>query len=207
MPRSLSPNALFSGPCVFVAGAPDVEHLPSSPLPEVAFAGRSNVGKSTLINALVGHKGLARASSTPGRTRHINLFRLADTLMLADLPGYGYAKASRSDVAQWMRLVREYLTERSNLRRVLLLIDARHGVKNSDEEAMELLDTVAMSYQLVLTKSDKPRPAELAQVMVATQEVLGQHSAAYPQIIATSSNKADGIGELRGALARVAAES
>ncbi len=199
-------NTVFSGrlflePCTFVAGCTEADNFPATRYPEIAFAGRSNVGKSSLMNALTGQKGLARTSSTPGRTREINFFLLAETLMLVDLPGFGYAKASGKDIARWTSLVASYLSDRPTLRRVCLLIDARHGVKPIDDEVMDLLDDAAISYQIVLTKSDKVAPAVLEGVCESVRAALSRHAAAHPHIIATSSQHKDGISELRTALA------
>lgn len=181
-------------------GGADLESLPPPVLPEIAFAGRSNVGKSSLVNALTGRKTLAKASNTPGRTREINFFCLADSLMLVDLPGYGYAKAPKKDVARWTSLVKAYLAGRPSLRRVCLLIDSRHGVKDTDIEIMKLLDKVAVNYQLVLTKTDKIKPIEVEQVTEAAYASIKKHPAAHPHIIATSSEKKDGIEILRAEL-------
>jgi len=170
-------------------GGVDLEALPPTTLPEIAFAGRSNVGKSSLVNALTGRKTLAKASNTPGRTREINFFRLAEKLMLVDLPGYGYAKAPKKDVARWTRLVKDYLSGRPNLRRVCLMIDSRHGIKTVDQEIMSALDSSAVNYQIILTKSDKIKPAELAKVLDASYIAIKRHPAAHPLILATSSEK------------------
>lgn len=181
-------------------GGADLESLPPANLPEIAFAGRSNVGKSSLVNALTGRKTLAKASNTPGRTREINFFCLAESLMLVDLPGYGYAKAPKKDVARWTRLVKDYLSGRPSLRRVCLLIDSRHGLKDTDTEIMKMLDKVAVNYQIILTKSDKIKPAELLQVTESAYAALKRHPAAHPQIIATSSENKEGIEILRAEL-------
>ena len=177
-----------------------MELLPPADLSEIAFSGRSNVGKSSIINALTGRKTLAKASNTPGRTREINFFRLANRLMLVDLPGYGYAKAARSDVNRWTRLVEQYLSGRPNLRRVCLLIDSRHGVKESDVEIMKILDAAAVSYQIVFTKIDKIKPADLECVTEAAYLSLKKRPAAHPHIIATSSETKQGIDILRSEL-------
>jgi GTP-binding protein len=197
-------NHLFAQPCDFVMGGVELETLPPAQLSEIAFAGRSNVGKSSLVNALTGRTTLAKASNTPGRTQQINFFRLADALMLVDLPGYGYAQAPRKDVKRWTRLVKDYLTGRPNLRRVLLLIDARHGFKEADSGIMDLLDEAAVSYQIVLTKADKVKPAQLAEVQEASLAAIKRRPAAHPQIIATSSETRDGIEPLRAELAAFA---
>lgn len=198
---------LFAGPCAFVAGATTIEVIPPPELPEVAFVGRSNVGKSSLLNALTGRTTLARVSHTPGRTRQINFFRLADTLMLVDLPGYGYAKASKALAAEWQRLIFAYLRGRPNLKRVLLLIDARRGVLEVDREAMRLLDQAAVSYLVVLTKIDKIAAAERAELRARVGFGLGGHVAAYPDIIATSSSSGEGVDLLRRHIAALAGEA
>ena len=193
---------LFRQPCVFVKGVVDRAGLPGELLPEVAFAGRSNVGKSSLLNAMIGQGQLARTSNTPGRTREVNYFRLGDALHIVDMPGYGYARASKSLVKSWQRLVFDYLAGRSQLKRVFLLIDSRHGVKSNDREAMTLMDKSAVSYQLVLTKTDKLKPNELEQVSAATLGEIGKHPAAYPELIVTSAEKKIGMERLREAVAR-----
>jgi GTP-binding protein len=196
---------LFARACDFVAGADKLEAMPDATLPEIAFAGRSNVGKSSLINALTGRKTLARTSNTPGRTQQINFFRLGDRLTLVDLPGYGYARASKTRIAAWTRLVNGYLKGRPGLRRVCLLVDARHGPKDVDREIMTMLDKAAVVYQVVLTKTDKTRPAELAACVAATAAELKSHVAAHPETLPTSAETAVGIAELRAALAALAA--
>src|SRR5882672_351562 len=195
---------LFAKPCEFVLGAATLDGIPQAELSEIAFAGRSNVGKSSLVNALTGRKTLARVSDTPGRTREINFFRVDNRLMLADLPGYGFARASKSDSARWTELVFAYLRGRPNLRRAILLIDSRRGLLKNDIEVMELLDRAAVSYQLVLTKADKLKPNELIAVQsrVAAESV--RHGAAHPDLIATSSVSGQGIPELRAELAALA---
>ncbi len=194
---------LFAQPCDFVAGAASFDQLPALDLPEVAFAGRSNVGKSSLINALTGRKTLARISRTPGRTQQINFFTLGDRLMLVDLPGYGYARASKSRIRDWTRLVEDYLGDRGNLRRLCLLIDARHGLTASDRKMAAMLDFAAVSYQLVLTKADKVKPAAAALASEIGRDFAG-HGAAHPDIIVTSARTGTGIAELRKALAALA---
>jgi GTP-binding protein len=179
-----------------------MDGLPPADLPEVAFAGRSNVGKSSLINGLVGHKKLARASNEPGRTREVNFFVLDDVLRLVDLPGYGFARASKSKVKDFQNLGRAYLRGRPNLKRVYLLIDARHGLKPPDAEAMDALDEAAVSYQIVLTKSDKLRAAgEAEQVVAATAKAIAKRPAAFPRVVATSSEKGTGLPQLRAEIA------
>lgn len=192
---------LFAKSCDFVLGAARLDHIPATRLPEVAFAGRSNVGKSSLVNALTGRKTLARVSNTPGRTREINFFRLGDRLMLADLPGYGFARASKAQSEQWAGLIFEYLRGRPNLRRVILLVDSRRGLLENDVEVMTLLDRAAVSYQLVLTKTDKLKPAELAEIASRVAAQSRKHGAAHPDLIATSAITGEGIPELRAELA------
>jgi GTP-binding protein len=195
---------LFRLPCAFVKGVVSVGGLPDEALPEVAFAGRSNVGKSSLLNALIAQGPLARTSNTPGRTRELNYFRMGDALHIVDMPGYGYARASKSLVKDWQHLVQDYLRGRTQLTRVFLLIDSRHGVKPNDREAMVLMDKSAVSYQLVLTKTDKLKTSELEKVFAATLVDVGKHAAAYPELIATSAEKKTGIADLRAAVARAA---
>jgi len=196
---------LFTQNCTFIMGCVSLQQLPDAELPEVAFAGRSNVGKSSLINALVGQKALARTSNTPGRTREINFFDLGNRLMLADLPGYGYARVSKSMVKQWTGLVDAYLRGRVDLRRTCVLIDSRHGLKDSDRAVITMLDKAAQPYQLVLTKCDKVKPAPLAKLVEKISAELATHPAAHPEIPLTSSRKGDGIAELRATLATLAA--
>ena len=195
---------LFAQECVFVSGAANYDGVPEADLPEIAFVGRSNVGKSSLINALAGRKTLARTSNTPGRTQQINFFRLQDALMLADLPGYGYAKASKIEIKRWTRLIFDYLRGRPSLRRVCLLIDARHGLKDKDIEVMEDLDEAAVSYQIVLTKCDKVKPGALMRLTDSTSSRIAKHVAAHPTIIRTSSLRNEGIEALRAELAMMA---
>jgi GTP-binding protein len=199
------PDWLFRQACIFVKGVVNVPGLPDDPIPEVAFAGRSNVGKSSLLNALISQKALARTSNTPGRTRELNYFRLADMLHIVDMPGYGYARAPKSMVAGWQRLVYDYLGGHTQLRRVFLLIDSRHGIKPNDRDAMKLMDKSAVSYQIVLTKLDKLKAAEIVKVRKATLAEIAKHAAAYPEIIATSAEKRAGLDELREAVAIAAA--
>jgi GTP-binding protein len=193
---------LFAQECRFVIGAATLDALPDPTLPEVAFAGRSNVGKSSLINALTGRTTLARASNTPGRTRQINFFRLDDALMLVDLPGYGYARAPKREIAAWTALVGAYLRGRAPLRRLLLLIDARHGLKESDRELMAMLDGAAVSYQGVLTKIDKAGDLDAMRAEIAAE--LATHVAAHPELLATSAVTGAGIEEAREAIAALA---
>lgn len=197
-PVKTEADAFFSRPCHFVAGATSIDILPPPAQPEIAFIGRSNVGKSSLINALTGRNSLARTSADPGRTRQINFFLLADQLMLVDLPGYGYAKASKKDIKSWNSVVKKYLTGRVNLRRVYLLLDARRkNLSPEDNEYMEMFDDAAVSYQLVLTKADEIKKDELAQKIEATRAVAAKHGAALPDILATSVEWKLGISELR----------
>jgi GTP-binding protein len=193
-------RVLFAQECEFIRGAANLDAIPETTLPEVAFVGRSNVGKSSLINALTGRNTLARVSNTPGRTREINFFTLGRRLMLADLPGYGYAKVSRTDSERWTELIFAYLRARPTLRRTILLIDSRRGPMPQDVEVMDLLDRSAVSYQLVLTKVDKLKPGELAAVHAQTDAEARRHGAAHPELIATSAEKGDGIPALRAAL-------
>ncbi len=198
---------LFAQACEFVTGAADMDQVPETDFPEVAFAGRSNVGKSSLINALTGRKTLARTSNTPGRTRQVNFFDLGGRLMLADLPGYGYAKAPKADIRQWTDLVEDYLKGRAGLRRACLLIDARHGFKDSDRQVMKLLDQSAVAYQVALTKCDKLKDTQLQSRIDGVGRELGRHTAAHPDIVATSARDGSGIPELRAALAALAKKS
>ena len=196
-------DELFNAPSTFVKGVVRVADLPQDGRAEVAFAGRSNVGKSSLINALTGQKSLARVSVTPGRTRELNFFTLGKDgqLLLVDMPGYGYARASKAEVKGWTRLIRDYLKGRRELKRVFLLIDTRHGLKESDREIMTLMDEAAVSYQGVLTKADKPKAAELAATKTKVAAELAKRPAAYPQLIVTSARSGSGIPELRAAIA------
>lgn len=193
---------LFAGPIAFLKSAPALQFLPDPDVPEVAFAGRSNVGKSSLLNALTGRNGLARTSNTPGRTQELNLFDVGAPLRfrLVDMPGYGFAEAPKDVVRKWKHLVNDYLRGRPNLKRVLLLIDSRHGLKPVDREVMALMDKAAVSYQLVLTKGDKLKAAEMEATRAATAEEARRHGAAHPVVLATSSEKGYGIPELRAAV-------
>jgi len=192
---------LFRRPCRFLKGVVDAAGLPRPRALELAFAGRSNVGKSSLLNALVGRKTLARTSNTPGRTREINFFELGDEVYLVDLPGYGYARASKREVGAWNRLIRSYLKGRAALARVFLLIDARHGLKATDKPILELMDLSAVSYQGVLTKADKLKADEIAGVAEAVASELATHPAAHPELIVTSARTGLGLAELRAAVA------
>jgi GTP-binding protein len=195
---------LFAGPIAFELGVVGMEHLPRADEPEVAFAGRSNVGKSSLINAVTGRSKLARASTEPGRTRELNFFRVGDRLRLVDMPGYGYAKAGRADIARWTALVRDYLRGRAALKRVVLLIDARHGLKPHDREVMDALDAAAVNYQLVLTKADKLKPTEAEATARAARAAIAKRPAAHPEIVLTSVETGAGIEQLRAELAALA---
>ena len=198
---------LFERPWHFLKSAPELQFLPEADRVEIAFAGRSNVGKSSLLNALVRQTGLARTSNTPGRTQELNYFLTDGTpFYLVDMPGYGYAKAPKEKVDAWTRLVSDYLRGRPTLARVFLLIDSRHGLKPPDLEVMEMLDTAAVSYQVVLTKSDKINAHALAEVSAATLKALSKHAAAFPELIVTSSEKGSGIPELRAAMATILAD-
>lgn len=193
---------LFARETQFLRGVVAMDGLPPADRVELCFAGRSNVGKSSLINALTGRRGLARASNTPGRTQEINFFTLADRY-LVDLPGYGFANAPVRVVDRWQRLLKAYLSGRPNLRRAFVLIDHRHGVKAVDAEIMGLLDVAAVPFQVVLTKSDKVKPAEREKVLAQVRAALARHPAAFPQIVATSSEKGDGIDVLRAVIAGI----
>ncbi len=192
---------LFAGETDFLKGVVAMDGMPPADRLEVCFAGRSNVGKSTLINALAGRKGLARASNTPGRTQEINFFTLGEERYLVDLPGYGFANAPVKVVEKWQRLLKSYLAGRQNLRRAFVLIDARHGVKSVDEEIMNLLDTTAVTFQVVLTKADKVKLVDRETVLTQVRSALSKHPAAFPEIVLTSSEKGDGIDTLRAIIA------
>ncbi|EAQ05154.1 GTP-binding protein [Pseudooceanicola batsensis HTCC2597] len=194
---------LFAGETEFVKGVVAMDGLPPADRMEVCFAGRSNVGKSSLINALTGTRNLARASNTPGRTQEINYFTLGDRGYLVDLPGYGYANAPLPVVEKWQRLLRQYLSGRQTLRRAFVLIDARHGVKKVDEEIMSLLDSAAVTFEVVLTKIDKVRRSDLDRALDVTRSALSKHPAAYPELVLTSSEKGDGIATLRSIIAGI----
>jgi GTP-binding protein len=198
-------EALFRRPWQFVRSVPSLEHLPGSDGSEVAFAGRSNVGKSSLINALVGRRGLARTSNTPGRTQELNFFAAPDlALTIVDMPGYGFAQAPKAKVDQWTGLVRDYLRGRPTLVRVFLLIDARHGLKPPDLAIMEMMDKSAVSYQVVLTKIDKIKPPELTETARSVAAELRQHPAAYPALLSSSARTGAGMAELRAHIAQLA---
>jgi len=196
---------LFAGPCEFVSGAASLDSLPPTALPEIAFAGRSNVGKSSLVNALTGRRTLARVSAKPGHTRQINFFDLAGRLSLVDLPGYGFAQVSKSMKETWQDLASAYLRGRPTLKRVCLLVDSRHGVKDSDHETMKNLDMAAVSYQLVLTKVDQVKAADIPRAIASAEAAARKHGAAHPQVLPTSSETGFGIADLRAEIMAVAA--
>jgi GTP-binding protein len=195
---------LFARECTFLRGVVSLDGLPPFGLPEVAFAGRSNVGKSSLINALTGRSTLARTSNTPGRTQELNFFDLGGRLTLVDMPGYGFAEAPKDKVERWTRLIKGYLRGRPVLRRTIMLVDARHGLKDNDRVMMKLLDEAAVVYQVVLTKADKLKPAEVEAVVERTRVELAKRSAAHPVVLVTSSAKGTGIPELRAELTALA---
>ena len=197
---------LFAAEWQFFAATGTLERLPPMQGVEIAFAGRSNVGKSSLINALTGRKALARTSHTPGRTQELIFFHATPALSLVDMPGYGYAEAPKSKVAAWTALIHDYLAGRANLARVYVLIDARHGLKDADEDVLKTLSLAAVSYQIVLTKADQVKPAELTKKISETAAAIQKRAAAFPEIIATSSREGSGLPELRAAIARLLKE-
>jgi GTP-binding protein len=197
-------RVLFARPADFVMGCAEIDQLPPPDLPEIAFAGRSNVGKSSLINALVNRAGLARSSSEPGRTREVNFFIVDGRIRLVDLPGYGFAKAGKGETKRFQNLGRAYLRGRPNLRRVFLLIDARHGLKKPDGEAMDALDQAAVSYQIVLTKADKLKPAAAEAERARTEAAVGRRPAAFPRVLAASAVSGAGLELLRAEAAGAA---
>ena len=198
---------LFAGPVAFLKSAPSLQFLPDPEGPEIAFAGRSNVGKSSLLNALTNRNGLARTSNTPGRTQELNFFDIGEPLQLrlVDMPGYGFAEAPRDMVKRWRHLMNDYLRGRRVLKRALVLVDSRHGLKDVDREMMRMLDDAAVSYHIVLTKADKVKPAALGALYEATMVEAAKHPAAHPSIFTTSSETGSGIAELRTAIVEAAA--
>ncbi len=195
---------LFTQPCHFLRGVLQLEQMPDADLPEIAFAGRSNVGKSSLINALTGNSTIARTSNTPGRTQEINFFNLGYRLVLADLPGYGFAQAPKDKVGAWTNFIKLYLKGRPTLRRALVLVDARHGLKDSDKDIMKLMDSSAVNYQVILTKADKLKPGALDALRADVAEQIAKHVAAHPEVLVTSAIDGIGIPEVRAVLSALA---
>ncbi len=191
---------LFAGFCDFMLGVAALKQLPEASLPEIAFAGRSNVGKSSLLNALTNRKTLAKTSNTPGRTQQLNYFNLGDKLHIVDMPGYGYAKVSKEQRDEWTKLIFDYLRGRQTLRCVFILVDSRHGLKESDIALMGMLDEAAVNYRIILTKIDKVKAAELEKICDKTTKIIKKHPAAYPSIYVTSASKGNGIAELKAVI-------
>lgn len=196
MSKNLSID-IFKKPCEFLLGASNYSHVPPEKISEVAFAGRSNVGKSSLINALFNNSKVAKVSNTPGRTQQLNFFNVSNLFVFVDMPGYGFAKAPKKHIVQWEKLISQYILQRTTLKRIFLLIDARHGIKKNDAEFMEHLDSMGLSYQIILTKVDKISKAQSVKIIAETESAIKQHPAAYPFILATSSEKRMGINELK----------
>jgi len=196
---------LFAGSCDFMLGVAGLKQLPAADLPEIAFAGRSNVGKSSLVNALTGRKTLAKTSHTPGRTQQLNFFNLGERMYMVDMPGYGYAKVSKTQRDEWTQLIFDYLRGRPTLRCVFILIDSRHGLKDTDIDLMKMLDETAVQYRIILTKTDKVKSQELAKVTDSIVKTLKMHAAAFPEILATSAQKNIGLDEARTVMASYAA--
>ncbi|MDX6806869.1 ribosome biogenesis GTP-binding protein YihA/YsxC [Terrihabitans rhizophilus] len=205
-PHKEEGRLMFAGECSFIKGAVHLDGVPATAGVEIAFAGRSNVGKSSLVNALTGRKTLAKVSNTPGRTQELNFFQIGPKLTLVDMPGYGFAAAPEAKVNAWTRLIRRYLRSRPQLGRVYVLIDSRHGIKNTDEPILDLLDASAVSYQVVLTKVDQLKAAELEARKDEVRTALSRRPAAYPEILATSSREGEGLAELKSAIARLVSE-
>ena len=195
---------LFAHPVTFVKSVVALEHLPDASLPEICFAGRSNVGKSSLINALCNQKGLARASNTPGRTRELNYFNMSERMFLVDMPGYGYARASKTDIAHWSSLTQAFLRGRAPLRRVFVLIDSRRGIMETDIEIMDMLDEAAVMHQIVLTKTDKLKKGQLAKTLADSQAKITKRPAAHPKILPTSAEKKTGLAALKSEIVSLA---
>lgn len=205
-PHKEEGRLMFAGECSFIKGAVHLDGVPATAGVEIAFAGRSNVGKSSLVNALTGRKTLAKVSNTPGRTQELNFFQIGPKLTLVDMPGYGFAAAPEDKVNAWTRLIKRYLRSRPQLGRVYVLIDSRHGIKNTDEPILDLLDASAVSYQVVLTKVDQLKAAELAARKDEVRTALSRRPAAFPEILATSSREGEGLEELKSAIARLVSE-
>jgi len=197
-------RVLFAGDCDFMLGVAGLSQLPDSNLPEIAFAGRSNVGKSSFVNALTGRNTLAKTSNTPGRTQQLNYFNLGNALYMVDMPGYGYAKVSKTQVAEWTALIKDYLRGRPNLRCCFIMVDSRHGLKDSDREIMKMLDVAGVSYRIILTKIDKVKDQKLEWMTKEVQKELKTFAAAYPYILGTSAHKDKGLTEARAIMAKMA---
>ncbi len=209
-PYAEAGRLLFTRRTEFIIGAAELSQLPEGDRAEICFAGRSNAGKSSLINALTGRKDLARTSNTPGRTQQLNFFSLehpeVGQLYMVDLPGYGYAKAPKSEVERWQGVLKSYLRGRATLRRAYVLVDSRHGIKAVDEDILKMLDVAAVSYQVILTKADKPKGPQLESVIQATRAAIAKRPAAFPELLLTSSETGEGVPEVRAAIAKLMAE-